>query len=216
MQNPKPLPRAYTNKEAESMKSLSDTIYGYYSHEKKSLIQSTLLGSMWLQFKTYWSGKKNQYLGKGGVKLEGNWKHYSEVNANGEEIFYYYQVDPNGTVRRDKEPIGIKKGDPVPDNVMPFMRWEGNWKEGIITTVFELSGGILKNGLRDGWMEKWYNPDPNLRNVYRSNIVQISYDIFMFAFVGAGLSAVMADWYKEEKADAKDGDIIDGLKLCAV
>lgn len=53
------LPRAYTNKEAESMKSLGDDIYGYYSHEKKSMIMSTMIGSMWLQFKTYWSGKKN-------------------------------------------------------------------------------------------------------------------------------------------------------------
>jgi hypothetical protein len=59
MSNPMPLPRAYTNKHAESIKSLSDDIYGYYSHEKKSLIMATTVGSLWLQFKTYWSGKKN-------------------------------------------------------------------------------------------------------------------------------------------------------------
>jgi hypothetical protein len=59
MDEPMALPRAYTNKEAESMKSLGDDIYGYYSHEKKSMIMSTMIGSMWLQFKTYWSGKKN-------------------------------------------------------------------------------------------------------------------------------------------------------------
>ena len=69
MDDPRPLPRAYTNKEAESMKSLGDNIYGYYSHEKKSMIMATGLGSLWLQFKTYWSGKKNQYLQAGGVKL---------------------------------------------------------------------------------------------------------------------------------------------------
>nr|DAM35329.1 MAG TPA: hypothetical protein [Bacteriophage sp.] len=32
----------------ESFKSLSDDIYGYYSHEKKSMIMSTALGSLWL------------------------------------------------------------------------------------------------------------------------------------------------------------------------
>ena len=32
------LPRAYTTQQSESMKSLSDMIYGYYSHEKKALI----------------------------------------------------------------------------------------------------------------------------------------------------------------------------------
>jgi hypothetical protein len=46
LQHPKPLPRAYTNKQAESMKALGDRIYGYYSHEKKSLIQATTIGSL--------------------------------------------------------------------------------------------------------------------------------------------------------------------------
>jgi hypothetical protein len=63
------LPRAYTNQQAESMKSLADNIYGYYTHEKKSMVHATLIGTMWMQFKTYWSGKKNQYLAQGGVKL---------------------------------------------------------------------------------------------------------------------------------------------------
>jgi hypothetical protein len=57
--NPVPLPRAYTSKQAEGYKSLADDIYGYYSEENKSLIQATALGGLWLQFKTYWSGKKN-------------------------------------------------------------------------------------------------------------------------------------------------------------
>ena len=68
------------------MKSLSDDIYGYYTHEKKSLIMSTALGSLWLQFKTFWSGKKNQYLGSAGIKLKGDWKHYTE---NGKDYYYY-------------------------------------------------------------------------------------------------------------------------------
>jgi hypothetical protein len=41
------------------MKALSDLIYGYYSHEKKSLIQSTTLGAMIFQMNTFWSSKKN-------------------------------------------------------------------------------------------------------------------------------------------------------------
>jgi len=48
MNNPMPLPRAYTSREAESMKDLSDKIYGYYTHEKKSLIMSSAVGSLWL------------------------------------------------------------------------------------------------------------------------------------------------------------------------
>lgn len=57
--DPKPLPRAYTTKQIEAMKSETDKIYGYYAHEKKSLFQSTLLGGLLMQMNTYWSSKKN-------------------------------------------------------------------------------------------------------------------------------------------------------------
>lgn len=45
---PMPLPRAYTNKEAESIKDIADNCYGYYSHEKKSMIQSRTIGALFL------------------------------------------------------------------------------------------------------------------------------------------------------------------------
>jgi hypothetical protein len=53
------------------MKALGDMIYGYYSHEKKSLWQSTTIGSMVMQMQTYWSSKKNQYMAPGGIKYMG-------------------------------------------------------------------------------------------------------------------------------------------------
>lgn len=64
-----PLPAAHTIQEIESFKALGDLIYGYYSHEKKSLIHYTFLGSLFMQMRTYWSGKKNQYLAPGGVRV---------------------------------------------------------------------------------------------------------------------------------------------------
>lgn len=150
MKNPLPLPRAYTNKQAESMKSLGDDIYGYYSHEKKSLIMSTTIGSLWLQFKTYWSGKKNQYLQSGGVRLRGNWEQYEE---NGEK--YYYQVDDNGNVLFDEPPTTTETSAPV-------IQWKGQWQEGIILTLADMaknmwnaglvdSKGIHLSALKDGW-----------------------------------------------------------------
>jgi hypothetical protein len=55
----KPLPQAYTNKQARSFKSMADKMYGYYSHEKKALMQASLMGALIWQMNTYWSGKKN-------------------------------------------------------------------------------------------------------------------------------------------------------------
>lgn len=202
MKKPMDLPRAYTNKDAESMKALGDTIYGYYSHEKKSLMNSYLVGSMWMQFKTYWSSKKNQYLQKGGVKLEGKWVPYQE---NGQQ--YYYQVDEDGTVRFDLEPVLTNTGVPV-------YRWEGDWKEGILLTVFDLANNMIHDGIVDGWKSKWYAEDPKMKTTYRSNIIQLGYDIAMLAIVGTLITGALMDWYDEEEKESKDDDsLLTGARL---
>lgn len=60
------------------MKALADRIYGYYSHEKKSLIQSYTLGALFMQMATYWSSKKNQYFAGLGYTQEG---HYVQATT---------------------------------------------------------------------------------------------------------------------------------------
>lgn len=200
--NPMPLPRAYTNKEAESMKSLADDIYGYYSHEKKSLIMSTTLGSLWLQFKTYWSGKKNQYLQPGGVKLRGKFEQYEE---NGEK--YYYQVDDNGNILFDKPPT-------TKETSAPFVQWKGQWQEGIILTLSNTIHNMMHDGIKDGWKNTWNNENENLRTTYRSNIKQVIYDLSMFLLGGCFLSAILGDWLDDLK-DPKNKDFGEGLKIAA-
>jgi hypothetical protein len=108
------LPGAYTTLEMESMKSLCDLIYGYYSHEKKSLIHYTMWGSMFMQMRTYWSGKKNQYLAPGGVRVRGNWQYVK--NNEGKQM--YYQVDEHGNILYDKEFTETNTGAPV-------VQWKG-------------------------------------------------------------------------------------------
>ena len=213
MKNPLPLPRAYTNKQAESMKSLGDDIYGYYSHEKKSLIMSTTIGSLWLQFKTYWSGKKNQYLQSGGVRLRGNWEQYEE---NGEK--YYYQVDDNGNVLFDEPPTTTETSAPV-------IQWKGQWQEGIILTLADMaknmwnaglvdSKGIHLSALKEGWNSKWNNDDANLQLAYRNNIKQGGYDLMMFVIGGCIMAALLGDWLDELK-DPKNKDFVQGLGVAA-
>ena len=205
MDNPMPLPRAYTNKEAESMKSLGDDIYGYYSHEKKSMIMSTMIGSMWLQFKTYWSGKKNQYLAPGGVRLRGKWKHYEE---NGEK--YYYQVDENGNILYNEPPI-------TTETIAPVMQWEGQWQEGIIITLSDIfrTPWNLKSIVKNA-KAKWNEEDEKLQLAYRSNIKQAGYDLFMFLIIGSLLGALLGDWLDELKEDnKKNKDFITGLGVAA-
>ena len=201
------LPRAYTNQQAEAYKALSDNIYGFYSSEKKSLMHSTILGSMWLQMRTYFSGKKNQYIGHGGVKLQGQMVHYKEKNpetGNVEPV--YYQYDENGNLT---DLIGFK-----PTNA-PVMRWEGEWQEGIFLTLADcaaLSPKEFWNNIQD----KWNHEDERLRNAYRYNFRKLLFDLFMFGVIGPLSAALLGDWLDELKDDLKDStDIVDGLKLSA-
>jgi hypothetical protein len=84
--NPTPLPKAYSNKESEAKKAIGDTMYGYYDSTKKSLMQATLLGGLFMQMRTFWSGKKNQYLAPGGIKGQGRWVIMKD--PEGQELFY--------------------------------------------------------------------------------------------------------------------------------
>ena len=223
MSKPMALPRAYTSKEAESMKSLGDDLYGYYSHEKKSLILSTGLGSMWLQFKTYWSGKKNQYLQSGGVRIRGKWKHYSETikdPATGKtrEVKYYYQVDDKGNILFDQPPLSEDemnaKNIPL---IAPLMQWEGQWQEGIILTLSDMFKEMYnQKSFIKGWQSKWNNEDEKLRNAYRSNIKQFAYDSTMFVLGGLILSALLSDWLDDLlKENKKNKDLSTGIAMAA-
>ena len=199
MSNPE-LPRAYTTKEIESMKALGDEIYGYYSHEKKSLIMSTMAGGMWLQFRTYWSSKKNQYFGTKGVKLQGSFQHYKENDE-----YYYYQVDQNGDPLYDEAPTTKNTG-------YPLMQWKGQWQEGVLLTMTDLLIGEDHSGsslfhLKENWNAKWNNENEDLQRVYRSNIKKIIFDLSAFFVGGLFISGALSEWLKElikENKNAKD------------
>lgn len=190
--NPMPLPRAYTTLQSESMKEIADNIYGYYSHEKKSLIHATLIGSMWMQFRTYWSGKKNQYLGTGGIKLRGRWQKQ-------EGLFY----NENGDIVKE-------------DTGVPVYMWEGDWQEGIVATMSDLVKGWADVGLKESIKDKWFNEDEKLRLIYRNNIKQLGIDLTMFLVGGLLITGLLADWLKDfEKEKKEEDDLTSRIQLAA-
>ena len=68
------LPKAYTSKDRESFKSFADMAYGYYDHEKKSLINNMAFGSIFMQFMTYWTAKWKTWTIKPGTEsMQGRW-----------------------------------------------------------------------------------------------------------------------------------------------
>ena len=198
MQNPIPLPRAYTVKEAESIKSVCDMTYGYYSHERRSLIQSTTLGAMFMQMNTYWSSKKNQWMAPGGIRLQGRYEHYNETLPDGTKQYYYLDENDNITTEETDR---------------PFMVWQGQYQEGIIVTLAHVLDVALhgdENGdrsLGNAIDIFWNNEDTNLRQAYRNNLRQLLYDIFMLLFVGMLIAPALENVAQKHAKDTGNGDL---------
>lgn len=195
------LPKAYTVQQSESHKALADSIYGYYSHEKKSMFQSTLIGGLFFQMCTYWSSKKNQYLGSEGIKLQGKLVQYEE---DGKKIFY--KLNKNGEVTEELT---------TENTGFPCYQWEGRWEEGIMLTLskslLDLWGGVKQGNIREGYKtftnDIWNNSDENLRRAYRSNLKQLFYDLFMFLFMGVLVSGSIAAFVKDDVKERGDDSI---------
>lgn len=181
--NPQPIPRAYTNLEIMSIKSLGDTLYGYYSHETKSMIQSMTIGALWMQYRTYWSGKKNQYLAHGSIKLQGSYVIKEGV---------YEKIDPiTGEVTLTSENTGI-----------PHYVWQGNWQEGILVSLANVSEMFRTKGFKET-IKFLHSNDPKAK-IYTSNLRQGIYDLIMFAVVGSLVGRVVGGWVEDEKKKAKE------------
>lgn len=207
LSNIKELPRAYTVQESESRKDVADSLYGYYDHTKKALFFGTYLGSLLGQMKTYWSAKKNQYLGvKGGNKIKGRWVQLKD--DNGEPLFY--KLKENGEV-------DYNSWDTV-DTGFPVEQWQGDYSEGVLVTLGGIIqeiwnnddkslGGMLKT-VREKFIE---NPDENYRRCYVTNLKILAYDVCMSIMLGLiclGLGVVYDDLEDDAKKSEDLTDVI--------
>lgn len=204
--NPKgeegPLPTPYSSVEVESMKNITDVAYGYYTHERKSLLHYTMLGGLAMQMKTYWSGKKQQYLQPGGCKVQGKWEQAQDAEGN----MMYYQTDENGNILQNEPPT-------TNDTGVPFMVWKGRFEEGIIVTFAEMArytyegvkdGDGLFTAMENAWARKWGNEDLDIQRAARSNMKQIVWDIFVSLVVGHIIGGMLLlKWAEEEEKDSR-------------
>ena len=202
------LPRAYTTKQSEGLKALSDQIYGYYSHEKKILFQSTTFGALTMQMNTYWSSKKNQWLAPGGVKLQGRMEQYEE---NGKK--YWYAMDSEGNITDEIVPDGDERASGI-----AYMQWKGQYEEGIILTLANIFTdwyqGDSETGKRDflETLKKYYNhEDENLRRAYRNNLRQLIYDMFMMFFFGMLVTPALLNATKDYTKDIGNEDLASAI-----
>lgn len=199
-----PLPKAYSNKESEAKKAVGDTMYGYYDSTKKSLMQSTMLGGLLMQMRTYWSAKKNQYLAPGGTKSQGKWVQAEQEilnpktgNLEKKKMFYGKlengELDINGPL--------VPEGDPNCSDT-PFLQWQGKFEEGIIVTAWGMLKAMHNTSIKEGWDLYMNNQDENRRKAYHSNMKLLVCDFIMWLVIGQA-ALLLGDWSDDEKKEAK-------------
>lgn len=216
---PTPLPRAYTTKQSESMKAIADKIYGYYSHEKKSMMQSYTLGALILQMHTYWSAKKNQYLAGHSFSQEGQFVQFKQLQADG--TYQEYWSDEQGL------PTTTNTG-------VPYMVWEGRPYEGIIVTVGNIlrdiligehdeSGNVITKDGKElkGWsymMSKNFSEtaDLRLRRLHRANMVRLAYDLLGALLIGQLLSPALMNAAKKYIKEHENKTLLQALANTAL
>lgn len=202
------LPKAYTNRDSESMKALSDRIYGYYAHEKKAMIHSTLIGSLFMQMNTFWSAKKNQYAQERSFTQEGKWVQYEEDGQK-----YYWKEDSDGDLIPTTENTGV-----------PVQVWKGKPQEGIGLTVIEIGKAFIgKSDLTDksriqGVYDLFNNEniDPELRKLYSANMRQLLSDLILYLIIGQimfGALANQASEYAKASGNASLGNSLANTAL---
>ena len=200
--NPTPLPKAYTTQQSEGYKDLSDLMYGYYSNEKKALIQATGLGALFMQMYTYMSGKKTQYFAQSRQSIMGKMVQYEEGGQK-----YWAKLDDNG------RPTDIPTTDS--SSGIPYMVWKGQFHEGVAVTISKMVGEIFSKdpesnalNISKGWArykENYLkNEDTDLSRAYISNFKQLGYDLFMWMIMGsliAGSLEKSANDYMKERGN---------------
>lgn len=216
----KDLPRAYTNKQAESIKALGDKIYGYYSHEKKSLMQSYTIGALLFQMHTYWSSKKNQYLSGQVFNQDGYYTEYEETtkNDNGQEEVHkwYYVLDQNGNEipKRDDQ---LQPGE----KAIPIYVWKGRPQEGILITLSRIAkptfqpmrdeNGNLKfdpiANFKKAYDEVLHNEDPDLARLYRANLRKLISDLLGWFFIGFLIAPALLKFTKDKEKETGNNDL---------
>lgn len=83
------IPRAYFSKQRDSIKTFSDTAYGYYDTERSPLIKHTAVGIIFGQFMTFWPSFVKYYFSPERKSKRGYMNHKHTFDADGNKIYYY-------------------------------------------------------------------------------------------------------------------------------
>lgn len=176
-----PLPQALDPIQQNNAKTRTDILFGNYDDESKSLIQRTLLGGMFFQFKTYGISRMIEWWRQGGainIILPSDMK-----DENGKQLYIRYATEqeilegkPWKTIITEDE---LTQEDLDNNKVTKFQDYTGTPNEGRIQSVWAYVTAIVKNDSEE--MKRLWN-DPHKR----ANLLASLHDTWLMVII-AGL-----------------------------
>ena len=137
------LPRAYTNRQRDSLKSFSDLCFGYYDKETKSEFYKTVIGVIFKQFMAYGSSKKMQYIKAGSTSTaRGEFKQLT--TTDGELVYRIPIKNEDGTesvISVTETELNEKYAD-LKDIAEKPMVWTGTFIEGVFNSYWNFLKSI--------------------------------------------------------------------------
>lgn len=151
------LPDAYSPDEKASLRRSASNMFGDFDAEDKSLLAHRLLGSAWMQYKTWLGAKVNQHFKSAG--FENQWRTYIEKAENGEELWQI--VDPEDTETHGA-PRYVPKSEVTDEEIAsgkasPVWITEGTYSLGMMQATGQFLADVCTWDL-DKFMEHWNNP----------------------------------------------------------
>lgn len=200
------LPKAYTNREATSIKSFSDLCYGHYDKNTQLLCKNMFLGSFFFQFKTFISAKLEQWILKPDIYDQGSIQQ--RVDENGNKYVRKYVPDENGVVK-----VIITTEDKLEpgDNWEYYTEWKGKFQEGILYTMISYIKAFRKLSPKE-FRDLWNN------ETKRANLFLFIHDMGIMLLLGWLIKMIFSTkemdestpWIKRTIASILYGSFQDG------
>ena len=127
--------RAYTSKQRNSIKEVSDLAYGYYDHETKSLVDLGFFGLIYKQFQTFLTAKTNLWL-KGRPTTKGDntaQGRFIPMQINGENCYRRLIQGENGIEVKYVPESQLEPGEK--EQLDLAYVWQGDYIEGLAYSV---------------------------------------------------------------------------------
>lgn len=154
-----------------SVRQMASELFGFFDTEDRSLISATLLGSAFMQYKTWLSAKLNQHLKQPGfVNI---WNYIPVTDPDSGEPLYLVSASEEELANKMPPLRTVKKSEVKQEwleegRAIPWFVVEGTFQEGTVFAIGEFLSTVLTWDI-DEFKRNW--EDPMLRGQFISGLL---------------------------------------------